>query len=154
MKEPVYFVMTVMEESVTGALINAIPFDYFNIAWTRRLFRPINLVPLFIEKGSSSLFTFIWIPLRVYIWVLYFIYLFKIKRFLRKTLVGCRDWFGVIVNLLTHIELLNYTKTISLLMGSTNFYGGKFLSSLIPPVAHYIIFILFYFLLKICAMEL
>ena len=40
-----------------------------------------------------------------------------------KALVGCRDWFGVIVNLLPHLELLLYAKPISLIIVSTNVYG-------------------------------
>ena len=31
-----------------------------------------------------------------------------------KNLVICRDWFGAIVKLLSHIELLMYTKILSL----------------------------------------
>ena len=41
----------------------------------------------------------------------------------QKDIVGPRDQFGLILNLLPHLELLMYAKPISLLVGSTNFYG-------------------------------
>ena len=42
---------------------------------------------------------------------------------LEKYIVGRRDLFDVIVNLLSHLELLLYAKPISLTVGSTDVYG-------------------------------
>ena len=50
-----------------------------------------------------------------------------------KALVGCRDWFGVIVNLLPHREMLMDAKPITLLVGSTNVYGIIFYQVYLPP---------------------
>ena len=53
-----------------------------------------------------------------------------------KAPVGRRDIFGVIVNLLPHLELLINAKTISFMVASTNVYG-VFLSIVPPIMAHY-----------------
>ena len=49
-----------------------------------------------------------------------------------NTLVGCRNLFGAIVNLLTH-ELLMYAKPIALMVGSTNINGGIFYQMYLLP---------------------
>ena len=43
-----------------------------------------------------------------------------------KALVGRRDWFGVTVNLLPHLELLIHAEPTSFLVGSTNEYRINF----------------------------
>ena len=43
-----------------------------------------------------------------------------------KALVGHRELFGDVLNLLRHIELLIYAKPVSFLVGSTNVYGVIF----------------------------
>ena len=55
----------------------------------------------------------------VLLMILMFSFIFHVAE---KYLVGRRDWFGVIVNLLLHLELFIYAKPISFLVGSTNVY--------------------------------
>ena len=50
-----------------------------------------------------------------------------------KSFVGCRDLFGIIVNLLPHLELLMYAKPISFLVGSNNVYGIIFYQVYLLP---------------------
>ena len=49
-----------------------------------------------------------------------------------KTFAACGDWFGAIVNLLLHLQLLMYDKTILFLIGSTNVYGIIFYQVYLP----------------------
>ena len=56
--------------------------------------------------------------------VLLLMLLFYFRRHVaEKYLVGHRDLFDAIVNLLPHLELLMYSKPIPFLVGSTNVYG-------------------------------
>ena len=50
-----------------------------------------------------------------------------------KSIVDHIDWFGVILNLLTHLELLMYAKPISFMVGSTNVYGIIFYQVYLLP---------------------
>ena len=50
-----------------------------------------------------------------------------------KSVVGCRDWFGVILNLFPHLELLMYAKHISLLVDSNTVYGIIFYQMYLLP---------------------
>ena len=51
----------------------------------------------------------------------------------KKDLVVRRDIFGVILNLLPHIEFLMYVKTILLMFGSNNVYGIIFYQVYLLP---------------------
>ena len=53
--------------------------------------------------------------------------------FAEKYIVGCRDWFDVIVNLLPYLRLLMYAKYISFMVVSSNVYGIIFYQMYLTP---------------------
>ena len=58
-----------------------------------------------------------------------------------KSLVFRRDWFGVTVNLLPHLEFLIYAKPNSFLVTSTNAYGIIFYQvGLLPWLTFFVFF--------------
>ena len=110
--------MPIMVECVSGAPINAINFDAITAAWSLSLFFTINPVLLYNLYGSNLL-DYILMLLRVKSWVPFFSLVFS-------EIMGCRDLFGDIVNLLQIIDLLMHDRPLVFLVFSYNIYGGIF----------------------------
>ena len=65
--------LTIVVESLSGAPNNAITFYSINISWVRRLFSLLNPVHCAL-KGSQLPLEFLWIPLIVESWVVFYKY--------------------------------------------------------------------------------
>ena len=110
-----------------GAAINSAKFYSIDVSWDMRLFWNITHVPIYTLKESNIL-NYLWMVLIMKSWVPFFVWVVA-----GNTLIGCRDWFGDILNLLNNIDLLLYAEPLTFLVISINIYGSIFYQVYLIP---------------------